>query len=245
MGNLSDRIAEWIARSVKDGGSKGAVLGLSGGIDSAVCAALCTKALGAQVLGLMMPCESDTRDEKDALLLARHLGMKTARVDLARSFRAIAEELPEATDLARANLKPRLRMATLYYFANKLSYMVVGTGNKTELMVGYFTKHGDGGADILPPGNLYKRQVRALAAELGVPEPIIAKPPSAGLWSGQTDEHEMGITYEELDDALEAIESGQTDNVSPGVLEKVEGMIARSAHKRSPASIFHPPADVR
>jgi NAD+ synthase len=129
-------------------------------------------------------------------------------------------------------------MATLYYFANKLSYMVVGTGNKTELMVGYFTKYGDGGVDILPLGHLYKRQVRALAAELGVPDPIITKPPSAGLWSGQTDEQEMGITYEELDATLEAIESGETENVSPGVLEKVTGMIARSAHKRTLAPIF-------
>ncbi|MEA4882399.1 MAG: NAD(+) synthase [Clostridia bacterium] len=106
---------------------------------------------------------------------------------------------PSRARMAKANLKPRLRMTALYYFANMLNYLVVGTSNKSELTVGYFTKHGDGGSDLLPIGGMVKMHVRELAAYLGVPQPIIDKPPTAGLWSGQTDEGEMGMTYAELD----------------------------------------------
>jgi NAD+ synthase len=117
-------------------------------------------------------------------------------------------------------------MLTLYYLANRLSYLVVGTGNRSEISVGYFTKYGDGAVDILPLGNLVKRRVRELAIHLGMPKEIIKKPPSAGLWVGQTDEGEMGITYEELDRYLLAGEAGDE------VKRKVDAMIAASAHKR-------------
>jgi NAD+ synthase len=145
----------------------------------------------------------------------------------------LLEQLPEGTPLARANLKPRLRMATLYYLAQSRSYLVAGTGNKPEIVVGYFTKYGDGGVDVEPLGDLYKWQVRALARELGVPQPVIDRPPSAGLWVGQTDEGEMGITYDELDAALAAIETGQTTAMDPALLARVQGMMSDSAHKRA------------
>jgi NAD+ synthase len=122
-------------------------------------------------------------------------------------------------------------MITLYYLANRLRYLVVGTSNKSELSIGYFTKYGDGGADILPLGNLVKSQVRQLAIDLSIPEEIIAKPPSAGLWSGQTDEREMGITYQELDRYLTSGEAGAE------IKKKVDAMVEGSAHKRSTPSI--------
>lgn len=237
---LPDQIANWITQAVREAGSKGVVLGLSGGVDSTVAAVLCKKALGNNVLGVIMPCESDPQDERDAVLVAEKFQIKRERVDLNGAFRAIVDELPEGTDLVRANLKPRLRMTTLYYLAKKLSYLVVGTGNKTEIMIGYFTKHGDGGADLLPLGGLYKTQVRTLAEEVAIPQSIINKPPSAGLLDGQTDEDEIGIAYEDLDEALKAIESNQTDKIDPQLLEKVRQMIAASAHKRATTPVFEP-----
>lgn len=238
FGALSDRLAEWIASTVHGAGAKGIVLGLSGGVDSAVTAALCKKALGDRVFGVMMPCESEHSDEEDALFVAAKLGMESITVRLDRPYQALIDALPDASALARANLKPRLRMATLYFWANKLSYMVAGTGNKSELMAGYFTKYGDGGADILPLGALYKTEVRSLARELGIPDRITGKSPSAGLWSGQTDEGEMGVAYENLDRALHALESGRTDGLPADLVDRVERMRAASAHKRALPRIF-------
>ena len=133
--------------------------------------------------------------------------------------------------LAQANLRPRLRMLTLYYIANQLKYAVAGAGNRSELSVGYFTKYGDGGADILPLGNLVKGQVRKMASFLDIPQQIIDKPPSAGLWEGQTDEDELGLSYEELDRYLN---SGEAPD---GVRRKIESMIAASEHKRQPPPV--------
>ena len=142
-----------------------------------------------------------------------------------RHYREVREAL------ARANLRPRLRMASLYYFANRLNYLVVGTGNRSELEVGYFTKYGDGGVDLLPLGALLKRQVRALAAHLGVPAPIIEKPPSAGLWEGQTDEGEMGFSYADLDRYLAG------GKVPAALGERIEAMRTASEHKRRPPPV--------
>ena len=134
--------------------------------------------------------------------------------------------------MAVANLKARLRMVTLYYLANDRNYLVAGTGNRSEIMIGYFTKYGDGGVDLEPLGELYKWEVRRLARHVGVPREVVERPPTAGLWPGQTDEAEIGLTYEQLDEALAAIERGATDGIEPAVLARVERMIERSAHKR-------------
>lgn len=235
---LADRIAEWIAGEVREAGRKGVVVGLSGGIDSGVTAALSRRALGDRVLGLIMPCESARQDEEDATLVAIELGIATVTVRLDEAFRALREVLPPGDALTVANLKPRLRMATLYYHANMLSYLVAGTGNRTELMVGYYTKYGDGGADILPIGGIYKTHVRTLAQELGLPKRIIGKPPSAGLWEGQTDEGELGITYPELDRALQALDTGRIESVPADRMAWVRDMVARSAHKRAGPSVL-------
>jgi len=229
---IAKQIIGWIADKVKEAGSQGAVVGLSGGIDSAVTAALCKKALGNSVIGVLLPCQSLPADMTDAEKLAAKLGLRTMTVPLDNIYKSLLHVLPQGSLLAQANLKPRLRMLSLYYSANVNSCLVVGTGNKSEIMVGYSTKYGDSGVDLLPLGALYKTEVYELARELELPEEIIDKPPSAGLWAGQTDEHELGITYADLDKALIAIENGKTEIVSPKILTRVRALIAGSAHKR-------------
>src|SRR5688572_10376896 len=245
----TDAIVEWLRQRLARSGARGFVFGLSGGIDSAVVARLCQLASPGNVVGMLMPCHSDPRDEADARLVAGHFQVPTIRVDLAPEYdrftatlqQAVAdlpqELMPDAAHgsqdlkakLPLANVKPRLRMTTLYFVANTLNYMVAGTGNRSELSIGYFTKYGDGGVDLLPIGHLLKSEVRTAARALGVPDPVIAKAPSAGLWLGQTDEAEMGFTYAELEDYL--TKGPQT--VSPALAMRVERLIRGSEHKRS------------
>jgi len=235
---LADKVSDWIKEQIEGAGARGAVIGLSGGVDSSVVAVLCKRV--TDVLGLIMPIHSDPLDEEYASLLASKFDIQVRRVDLSPVYDALLRVLPDPTGLPVANLKPRLRMATLYFFANKENRLVVGTGNKSEIMMGYFTKYGDGGVDILPLGGLLKRQVRELARELGIPARIIAKPPSAGLWAGQTDEGELGITYDQLDQVLTALESGEALNFDPQLVDRVERHIAQTKHKRAPIPIFEP-----
>jgi NAD+ synthase len=238
---MRKKIVDWIRKQVQEAGAGGIVLGLSGGVDSCVVAALAKQALGkSRLLALILPIHSLTQDLADSHLVAKKLGIKTKLVDLSGIYDSLLKILPvspakrQAADrIIQANLKPRLRMLVLYYYANKLNYLVCGTGNKTEIMLGYFTKYGDGGVDILPLGGLLKRQVRQLAKELGIPEKIITKPPTAGLWPGQTDEGEMGLFYPELDDILERREKNRKQVLPKNKIIKVEGMITRSAHKRA------------
>ncbi len=234
---LTDDISSWIKNKVKDSGAFGVVIGLSGGVDSAVTAILCKKSFPKHTFGVIMPCFSNTKDMLHAKELAEKFAIEYKVVELADIYSSLYQKLEgreyvEAEmNLALANLKPRLRMATLYYFANKLNYIVAGTGNKSEAVMGYFTKYGDGGVDILPLGGLLKREVYQLARELNVPQEIISKAPSAGLWEGQTDEGEMGITYEELDKTIEQMESGHlVEDKSPLVL-KIKERMANSRHK--------------
>ncbi len=237
---MKKKIVFWIKEQVKTSQAKGIVLGLSGGIDSCVVAALAKEAVGkSRVLGLFMPCHSQPQDLRDAKIIARQLGIKTQLVDLTSSYDALLKVLPQAGSLAKANLRPRLRMLTLYYFANKFNYLVSGTGNKSEIMVGYFTKYGDGGVDILPIATLLKRDVRKLAKELRIPGHIIAKPPTAGLWPGQTDEGEMGITYAALDDILQHFSDKKKHVLPKKMVSKVKAMIERSEHKRQGPKICH------
>jgi len=235
---LVERICSWLRKEVSQAKAKGVVIGLSGGIDSSVVASLAKKALGEKVLGVIMPCHSSAIDEDYARLIAKKLKIKIERVSLDSIYDSILGVLPGNKKMALVNLKPRLRMLILYYFANSLNYLVAGTGNKSEILIGYFTKHGDGGCDILPLGDLLKTEVRELAKELKIPNEIIERVPSAGLWENQTDEEEIGITYEELDGAITTIESNQKNSVSPGILVRVEELMRVSAHKRSPALVF-------
>ncbi|MCX7683488.1 MAG: NAD+ synthase [Anaerolineae bacterium] len=230
-----DRITAWLRERLHTAGAAGFVFGLSGGVDSACVAALAARAVGAErTLGALLPCHSQPEDLRLAHLVAETFCIPTVTVGLDAAYQALIAALPESDNrLAAANIKPRLRMIALYYLAQSRHYLVLGSGNRTELSVGYFTKWGDGGADLLPLGNLYKTQVWELARALGVPQQVIERPPTAGLWPGQTDEGEMGITYRELDRVLLALEQGETSDIAPAVLEKVLAMINRSAHKRA------------
>lgn len=234
MEELTRKLTSWIREQVKAADAKGVVLGISGGLDSSVVAVLCKKALPQNTLGVLMPCYSSEIDLSHARLVAQKFDIATTTVTLDSVFDAVKKALPsagfdaETEKLAQANLKPRLRMLTLYYLANRLGYLVVGSGNRSELEVGYFTKYGDGGVDILPLGNLLKSEVRELARYLGIPEEIISKPPSAGLWPGQTDEGELGISYEELDRYL------MSGEASAEAKQRIEALSRSAAHKRCP-----------
>jgi NAD+ synthase len=238
--NLSDQIANWLRERLDTVGAEGFVFGLSGGVDSATVSALAVRAVDAErTLGLLLPCHSQPEDARLGQLVADAFGISAVRVDLSAAYDALMAELPPSDGrLAAANIKPRLRMIAWYYFSNARNYLVLGAGNKTELSVGYFTKWGDSGADLLPLGDLYKTQVWDLARELGVPGEVVERPPTASLWPGQTDEEELGITYCELDRVLAAIEAGDTSDIDPVTLEKVRGMMARSAHKRAMPPVF-------
>ena len=232
MEHLANKLVAWIRGQVAEAKLKGVVFGLSGGLDSSVVGALCRRAFPEDSLGLIIPCHSSQTDIEYAQAVARRFQIPTRTITLDEAFGSLLKVLPNGGDpdtkrLAEANVKVRLRMVTLYYIANRFHYLVVGTGNRNEISVGYFTKYGDGGVDIEPLANLLKGQVRELAIYLGVPGEIIEKPPSAGLWDGQSDEEEMGISYDELDRYL------SSGKVGGGVKRTADAMIKASAHKRS------------
>lgn len=239
------RIIDFIQNETGKAGVSGAVVGISGGIDSALTATLAVKALGKdRVLGIHMPESSLTPavDSEDAKILADWLGIEYRTIDISGIITAFMTAVPKsesADRLTRGNLKARTRMSLLYFHANQLNRMVIGTGNKTEILLGYYTKYGDGGVDLEPIGGLYKTEVWELSRRLGIPEPLITKKPSAGLWAGQTDEAELGISYVKVDEVLRMIEGGSEPEkilnktgVSVEQLNSVTQRIERSEHKR-------------
>ena len=234
---LAEKLILWIRDKVLAAGCKGVVVGISGGLDSSVLAVLCHRAFPQSMFGVLMPCHSSQDDGEHARAVASKFSILTKTVVLDTVFDALLKALPDnsvdasVSRLAEANLKARLRMLTLYYFANQLKYMVAGSGNRSELSVGYSTKYGDGGVDILPLGSLVKGQVKELGSFLSIPQEIIDKPPSAGLWQGQTDEGELGLSYDELDRYLIA---GEANNELRG---RIESLIAASDHKRLPPPV--------
>lgn len=249
MASLADHMTDWLRQQVSAAGSRGIVVGLSGGVDSAVVSRVAQLAMGDAVVGVIMPAHSDPQDEEDARLVAAHFGIQTVTIDLAGPYDALLDDARRALasapsigapadedvhKLALANVKPRLRMTTLYFVANRLNYLVAGTGNRSEVAIGYYTKYGDGGVDVLPLASLLKSQVLALAADLGVPARIIEKAPSAGLWLGQTDEGEMGFTYAELEEYLER----GPDALAPALVLKIERLARASEHKRRMPPVF-------
>jgi NAD+ synthase len=256
--SLADEIAGWLRFQMDQVGASRLVLGLSGGIDSAVVCALSTMAAGpTRVIAAIMPIYSRQEDVRDAELVASAFEVIPHVIDLVPAHDALINAMPGDAaagledanvdpirqsmrrQLALANVKPRLRMTSLYYLANRYNGLVAGTGNKTELAIGYFTKYGDGGVDVLPLGDLNKSAVRGLARALGVPEAVISKAPSAGLWEGQTDEAEIGVTYDELDRTLASLAGEESkEPILPDTMDRVSALVAASEHKRRAIPMF-------
>jgi NAD+ synthase len=221
---------------------------MSGGVDSSLVATLCAGAVGPEKVAGVWAGEGPAKgaDFRDAADVAKSLGIELRRYDIAVLVGAFQRSLKvkRGDRIALGNVKARIRMIVLYSIANTEGRVVMGTGNKSELALGYFSKYGDGGVDFLPIGDLYKTQVRAMAAFLGVPKRIVEKVPTAGFWKGQTDEGELGITYADLDRVLLGIEIHLTPEeiaAQTGVpikkVRHVEDLVARSAHKRKPPLI--------
>ncbi|MBN2898337.1 MAG: NAD(+) synthase [Clostridia bacterium] len=230
-----DHVVQWLQDQVKASCTKGIVVGLSGGIDSSVVAFLIKKAFPNDSLGVILPCKSHSKDAEDAYELAEAVGIKHFEINLSDAHHDLLKGIEGAFDgeahdndrMMDANLRARLRMTTLYGVANKLGYLVAGTDNAAEILTGYFTKYGDGGVDILPIANLTKGEVYDWARHLGVPASVIERPPSAGLWEGQTDESEMGTTYNMIDAYLRGETVPEKDKAI------IEGLNRRSEHKRN------------
>ena len=232
-----ETIVDLIRTKTQEAGVNSAVVGLSGGIDSALTAYLTVEALGHEnVLGVHLPELNVTpaEDVLDATEVADRLNIEFKTIDISEILSSFMYSIPEsndATPLTNGNLKARIRMSVLYYYANMSNRMVIGTGNKTEIMLGYYTKYGDGGVDIEPIGDLYKIEVMELSRMVGVPEGIITKPPTAGLWVGQTDEEELGISYVVVDKMLEMLLDGKNPEYIQDILgvsgEQMDSIIQR------------------
>ena len=235
INGLKLKCEEWLRERVSEAHAGGIVLGLSGGVDSSVLAALGREALGRdKVFGIIMPCHSIDEDEADAKLLAETVDVDFIRVDLTEVFDSMLKSIGgDLNSLVKSNMKARLRMVTLYAVAQSKNFLVCGTSNKSEYETGYFTKFGDSGSDLMPLANFLKRDIRELAKILNVPEKIINKAPSAGLYEGQTDEADMGFSYDVLDEYLA---TGKISDEKKR--ERIDVMRRRSEHKRKPIPIF-------
>lgn len=243
---VEEEILAFIRKVVADAGAKGAVIGLSGGIDSAVVGALCVRALGKEnVIGILMPAShTPEQDTKDGREMAKKWGIRLYEVGIDPIFDAFIASMPKfkgENKIAKANVKARIRMVINYFVANSHGMLVAGTGDKSEDIIGFFTKFGDGGVDFLPIAHLYKTQVRELGAHLGLPQGVVTKPSSPQLWPGHRAVDEIPIAYESLDPVLVGLfdqklppsEVAKKTGVEMKVIQDVIRRYTASAHKRS------------
>ncbi len=239
MKKIIDETVIWLRRQVEESHTKGLVVGLSGGLDSAVVAHLIKKAFPENSLAVIMPIKNNPTDIDHAHKVAEMSQIKTEVIDLTDSHQTLLETIQGISGweeanarLNDANLRARLRMSTLYAVATNFNYLVVGTDNQAEWYTGYFTKFGDGGVDIQPIIDLTKSEVETMAKELGVYQAVIDKEPSADLWEGQTDEEEMGTSYEMIDAHLNGEEIPEKD------FSIIKNLHEKSEHKRKIAPQF-------
>jgi len=239
-----ETIVQWLKDQVEQANVKGLLVGLSGGLDSAVVANLIKRACPENSLAVIMPIQSNPEDMVDADKTVEACGINSVHIDLTSShellYKTIRTEIQnrqawneEQDQISDANLRARIRMSTLYTIATNHHYLVVGTDNAAEWYTGYFTKYGDGGVDIQPIIDLTKKEVKEMASYLNVPSAVIDKKPSADLWEGQTDEAEMGTTYDYIDAYLLGEEVPQQDK------EIIETLHKRTEHKRQIATQLH------
>ncbi|WP_342252400.1 NAD(+) synthase [Spiroplasma endosymbiont of Amphibalanus improvisus] len=233
MTDYINYLTEWIREKVKEANCVGVIVGVSGGVDSALVSRLGQLAFPENHLTVIMPCDSVAEDKKLALELIEHFKMNYQIIDITKIYRAFLKNIKVqkvAEELSQLNIKPRLRMTTLYALAQDKKYLVLGTDNLDELYIGYFTKHGDGASDIAPIANLLKNQVFLLARHLQVPHSILIRQPTAGLYKGQTDESELGFSYDQLDNYLQKKPVGRI------ISKKIRTLHKQSNHKRNPLS---------
>ncbi|MUM65307.1 NAD+ synthase [Acidianus infernus] len=238
------RISEYITESGKNGG----IIGLSGGIDSSVTTVLLSKATQNYFILLMPSSSTPQKDMEDAKKIINMIGAnnKYKIINIDTILESFKNEIKTNDKLVLGNIKARIRMILLYAYSQIMNYLVIGTGDKSELLLGYFTKYGDGGVDILPIGDLYKTQVRELGRYLGLPEDIVTKPSSPALWEGQTAEGELGVSYDIIDAVLYLRVEKMMDidsiakelQINVDIVRKIDRMVKTSQHKRLPPEIF-------
>ena len=239
--NEAESAIKWIREYIQNTNAKGVVIGNSGGKDSATVLAMSTRAVGKEnVVAVYMPCSSNKSDFEDAKLVAETFGVRFLNIDLNNCYKQLETEIAselqkiqikELSKETKINIKPRLRMATLYGIAQAMDYLVIGTGNLSEAMVGYTTKWGDNSSDFNPIGNFTVEEVLEIGKYLGVPDKILKKAPNDGL-GGQTDEEKMGIRYSQIS---EMIETGETDeNAKKEIIKRFQN----SRHKREPIPVY-------
>ncbi len=245
LDTVRENLTAFIEAQVETAGTDGAVMGLSGGIDSTTVAHLAVEALGPDSLhGLVMPSEvNDEQNMSDAERVAEMLGIDYDVIEIEPIAASFFDALPRAADdrTATGNVRVRIRGVLNYFLANAENRLVLGTGNRSEALTGYYTKYGDQAVDCNPIGGLYKQQVRQLAAHLGVPEDLVMKTPSAGMWVGQTDEGEMGVDYDtvdailavHVDGGLSASATVEALDVDREEVDRVRELYESSAHKRA------------
>lgn len=241
IAKYAQSIVKWLRERVESAGANGLVVGISGGVDSAVVGALIKKAFGDQAKGLILPCYSSAQDVEHGKKVAAAVGLSCDVLDLTDVHRSImggfdfsnagnenSDQHKKSLRASDSNLRARLRMASIYAYANYHGYLTVGTDNAAELHIGYFTKYGDGGVDLLPIAQMLKCEVFHMARMLRIPKEVVYKAPSAGLWEGQTDEGEIGASYDQIDRML----MGET--VDSDASKIIERMHKISEHKRTP-----------
>ena len=239
-GVITESIEKFMTKQIEKNHAKGVILGLSGGIDSAVLAYICKRKLKEKTLAIIMPDTSITPTEtQDALKMISLTGIEHKLIDIKPIINEYSMYL-EPNEKSRGNLRARVRTNILYYYANIKNYLVLGSSDKSEHLIGYFTKFGDGASDLTPIISLYKLQVREIAKYLGVPEDIISKKSSPHLWSNHKAEEELGASYEEIDSILYCLfekklsldETVKITQIEKSVVEKINKLNITSEHKR-------------